>query len=125
MRRRIKRRLFLMSMALAAGASGQSHAQGGKNMAGQGHHFGGDDADAALLLPDVGGSGTGGSSSGFVDRIKRTIAGLGEGAEARTATSAARGWRLEMFQPEPRPEMGGDPRLEKAKHFGMAFRMTF
>ena len=125
MRRRIKRRLFLMSMALAAGASGQSHAQGGKNTAGQGHHFGGDDPGAAHLLPDVASSGSGGFSSGFVDRIKQAIAGLGEGVEARTAPSAARGWRLEMFQSEPRPEMGGDPRLEKTKHFGMAFRMTF
>ena len=81
MRRRVKRRLFLMSMALATGASGHAFAQGGKSIPGQGHDFSGDYPAASLPLADGDGLGQGANSSTLLGQVKTLLGELGFGTE--------------------------------------------
>lgn len=125
MRRRVKRRLFLMSMALATGTCGHAFAQGGRNAAGEGHHFGGEFRDSALPLPDNEGLGRGSSSSTMLGRVRQALTGVVFGGEAGTVSTAARGWRLELLQAEPGTGMSGDQKIGKAKVLGVTLRVTF
>jgi hypothetical protein len=124
MRRRIKRRLFLMSMALATGTCGHAFAQGGRSAAGEGH-FGGEPTDSALPLPENSGVGRGASPSKLLGHVRQALTGLGLGAEAGSVSTAAKGWRLELLQSESGTGMGGDYRPGKAKPLGVALRVTF
>jgi len=125
MRRRIKRRVFLMSMALATGTCGHAFAQGGRSVAGEGHLFAGESPDNNLPLHEHGGGGRDSPSSNLLGQVRQAIAGLGFGADARTASTAARGWRLELLQSESETGMSGDHRTGKAKPFGVALRVSF
>ena len=125
MRRRVKRRLFLMSMALATGASGHAYAQGGKSIPGQGHDFGGGYPAASLPLADGDGLEQGANSGTLLHQVKALLGGLGYGTEAAKPATAPKDWRLQLLPPETRSDLGGDFRTDKAKRFGVALRMSF
>ena len=125
MRRRVKRRLFLMSMALATGASGHAFAQGGKSIPGQGHDFGVDYPAASLPLADGDGLGQGANSSTLLGQVKTLLGELGFGTETVKPAAAPKDWRLQLLPPETRSDLGCDFRTDKAKRFGVALRMSF
>ncbi|TCJ12330.1 hypothetical protein EZJ19_12395 [Parasulfuritortus cantonensis] len=97
MRRKVKRRLFMMSMAVAAGAAAPAVAKAGGK------------ADGALR--------------GYVPAGQEAyIALLPHLAEAHLA---APGWRLEMLPAEPKYAFEQDTRPRQDTRVGLALRLTF
>ena len=125
MRRRVKRRLFLMSMALATGASGHVFAQDGKSIPGRGHDFGGEHPAASLPLGDADDLGLGANSGALLHQVKALLGGLGYGTETARAAPAPKDWRLQLLPPETRNDLGGDFRSNNTKRFGVALSMSF
>lgn len=122
MRKRIKRRLFLMSMALAAGASGHAFAKGDKG-GGEGHVFDGSaqHADTTRLAGDSVASG----STSLLHRVADALGGMRYGAPLEQTQPASKGWRLDLLPAQARPEPGNDLGAAKAKSFGVALRLAF
>jgi hypothetical protein len=97
MRQRVKRRLFMMSMALAAGAAGPAFAKGGGK------------ADDDLSAYAREGRGP------YLTALPH----------AATDARADKGWRLELLPPETRSAFDRDSRPRENQRFGLALRMAF
>ncbi|MBM4182364.1 MAG: hypothetical protein FJ209_12525 [Betaproteobacteria bacterium] len=123
MRQRVKRRLFLMSMALAAGASGHAFAKGGEKAVGEGHRFADAASDSTVFWPEAAQAAR--DSPGLLDRLGGALGAMRYGAAPESPPSAARGWRLDVLPAGAGPESGSDARAAKAKPFGLALRLAF
>lgn len=109
MKQRIKRRVFLMSMALATGASGAAWAKGNKH-----------DHDGAW-------SGFSGSSGparpDLVGTLQGWLGGLRYSPE--TEAEAGKAWRLEMLPAQDSPAASDNGRPSRDRPFGLALRLAF
>lgn len=126
MKRRVKRRLFLMSVALASGASGSAfareialphydaHARAAdahrSSVASVGHEVRADNDKPWILFSSFG---------------KRIPGMLHAGADAHEATRDTKGWRLGLMAPEPVSAHDQDARLNQGMRFGLALRAAF
>lgn len=121
MRRKIKRRLFLMSMTMATGASCPAFAKGLADA-----HFYTEDRPGAHITayPDEVEHATGARLPDFLASMKNILGGLHYGAGSAPPPSE-KGWRLELLPPEPRMNFDSDFRPEKARRVGLALRMAF
>jgi len=127
MRLKVKRRLFLLSMAMATGTAGPAIAKGGGKM----------EVDAAFdvqerygahvsSMPDaeIEGGNTS-TTTMFFTKLKSMFRELNYGSGVSTLPTESKGWRLEMLQADTKPDHASDPRLLQDKRFGMALRMAF
>ncbi len=89
MRKRIKRRLFLVSMAMAAGASGHAFAKGADKVGGEGHVFDASSphADAARITGDA----PAGGSASLLHRVGDALGGMRYGAALDQSSPAGKG----------------------------------
>jgi len=126
MKRRVKRRLFLMSVALASGASGSAfareialphydaHARAADayraSVASVGHEVRADDAKSWIL---------------FSSLSKRIPGMLHAGADAHAGARDTKGWRLGLMAPEPVAAHDQDARLNQGMRLGLTLRATF
>lgn len=116
MRQRVKRRLFMMSMALATGASSPAFAKGG-------NAYLHDDARAGahlIPLPDSEGLGWG-KRPGLIGSMKALAGNLGSSPDA----ASGRGWRMELMPHESESKLGLDTRPDQAMRIGVAWRVAF
>ncbi len=126
MRQMVKRRLFLMSMALVTGASYSAFAKGGSKT-------GGDDlVNAKGWLGVTHFTALSGEEmreetkpSMLFGKLKNLLDGLSYSPEVVPSGFGTKGWRLEMLPPDARSDLASDFRLEKAKRFGVALRVPF
>lgn len=126
MRQRVKRRLFLMSMALATGASYSAFAKGGANTGGDAHFYTEDRLSAHLTsLPDDVMREAETKPPVLFGKLKNLLVGLSYGSGVAPPPAGAKGWRLEMLPTDARPDLASDFRLERAKRFGIALRVPF
>jgi hypothetical protein len=126
MRQLVKRRLFLMSMALVTGASHSAYAKGGSKTGGDdlvyanswlaGTHF------TALPGEEMREET---KPSMLFGKLKNLLDGLSYSPEVAPLGFGTKGWRLEMLPPDARSDLASDFRLEKAKRFGVALRVPF
>ncbi|NTV97501.1 MAG: hypothetical protein HGA75_19185 [Thiobacillus sp.] len=98
MRQRVKRRLFMMSMAVATGSAGPAFAKGGGKV----------DDDLRAYIQDW--------RSPHVTTLPHAATG---------ASPADKGWRLELLPPETRSHFDRDTSPHESKRFGLALRMAF
>jgi len=125
MRQRVKRRLFLMSMALATGASYSAFAKGG-NIGGNTHFYAEDRLSAHITsLRDDEMREPETKSPVLFGKLKNLLVGLSYSPDVAPPPTGARGWRLEMLPTDARPDLANDFRLERAKRFGIALRVPF
>ncbi len=113
MRRRVKRRLFLMSMALAAGTPGSAFAKGGAEAFPQAGERLSAQVDALS-----------GEPSTLWSKARDLARSLNLSGET-TPPAAAKAWRLELLPPASHQEAAADPRLNKGARFGLALRVAF
>jgi hypothetical protein len=126
MRRRVKRRLFLMSMALATGATGSAFGKGfGKGEDELRLHSDERGSAHVSALPDEDGGGSGGKAGAWLGKLKGLLGGMQYGAEAGSPSPRESGWRLEMLPAEGKSEHPNELRLDRAKRLGVAFRLSF
>lgn len=111
MRQRVKRRFFIMGMALATGASGTAFAKGGKG-AGEAPPYL-DDRLSTQAAAFPGGAAT--RPPAFHGAMNNL---MGHGPDDHS-----RGWRLELLPPEARLDQDYRPR--PAQRYGLALRMSF
>lgn len=123
MRQRIKRRVFLMSMALATGASGTAFAKGSKHDSDdffgvnpQGPGKSGMRYHSDNPHPDLGGAGLVGTLQGW-------LGGLHFSPE--NPAEAGKGWRLEMLPDQGGPTGATDARPVQSRPLGLAVRLAF
>ena len=126
MRQRVKRRLFLMSMALATGASYSAFAKGGSKIGGDAHLYADERVGAHFTtFPDEEKSEIGTKPSMLFGKLKNLLGGLSYRSDATPPPSGASGWRLEMLPHDSRSDIANDFKLEKEKRFGIALRVRF
>ena len=125
MKRRIKRRVFLMSMALASGASATAlaretplpHFDTG-SFTGSGHAFG---LASDEWLPRIDDS----PAQGLFAGLKRMPERLHGRAETMKQAAGAKGWQVQMLQPESGFVHGLENRLNRGLRIGVALRASF
>lgn len=123
MRRKIKRRLFLMGMAVAAGAIGHAHAKGGK--LGQGEHdYSAWSANQLSTLPFDPAPAASTLSDGLLGRFKAMLGGLDYTVQGGVGAPRRQGWGLQLFRPEAVTGVSDDPRLNGGQ-MGVALRINF
>lgn len=132
MKRKIKRRVLLMGMAVAAGFPAAAIAQGGK-VERHGYHYsnGGhtapesDLADVIQEAPEmVIEDEAGPRSSSLLNKLRGMAADLGSRVDVVAAIDPS--WKLELSQSEP-ANLGaaGHPKLNASKPAGVALRLKF
>jgi hypothetical protein len=126
MKRRVKRRLFLMSVALASGAGGSAFA---KEIALPHYDAHARAADAYRpSVADVGHQVRADDSKPWIlfSSLRKRIPGvLHAGADAHAGSRDAKGWRLQMMQPETAFAQDQDARLNQGMRLGLALRAAF
>lgn len=125
MRQMVKRRLFLMSMALVTGASYSAFAKGGSKIGGY-YHINADGrvgAHFTSLADEEIRDET--KLSVLSGKLKKLLDGLTYSSDVAPLHFGTRGWRLEMLPLDARSDLANDFRLEKAKRFGIALRVPF
>ena len=122
MRRKIKRRLFLMGMAVAAGAIGHAHAKGGK-LGNGGHDYSAWSAGQLSTLP-FDPTPAAALSDGLLGRFKAMLGGLDYTVEGSVGAPRRQGWGLQLFRPEALTGVSDDPRLN-GRQMGVALRINF
>lgn len=125
MRRKIKRKLFLMGMAVSASLPGVVFAKGNGKL----------EYDAYLrashwhsVVPSAlaeGASVGEDKSPGMFSRLKTIVDRMNYGSEAPVAYTKPSTWRLEMLQPTVAPGEGEAPNAASDKRIGLALRVAF
>lgn len=120
MKRRVKRRVFLMSMALATGAGVPVLAKAGGKGAGSEH--GEMHPIVSDHLPRMLDSPVAAEPASLYVHLRHLFAA----AETGLRGQAGRGWRLEMLPAQMRDASASEHGPEqKAKRFGLALRLAF
>jgi len=133
MKRKIKRKVLLMGMAVAASFPAGAFAQGGGKVERHSYHYsnGGrstpvsDLADLIQEAPEMRIDDEGdGRSSGLLNKLKGMAANLSARVEAVTAIDQA--WKLELSESEP-ASLGsaGHPKINTSRPVGVALRLKF
>jgi len=133
MKRRIKRKVLLMGMAVAAGFPAATLAQGGGKVERHGYHYssGGRDAPVSDLADVIQEAPemriddeADRRSSSLLNKLRGIAADLGSRVEVVAAIDQS--WKLELSQSEP-ANLGaaGHPKLNASKPTGVALRLKF
>lgn len=124
MRRRVKRRMFLMGLAMAAGAMGHAHAKGGQS--GQdGQAFpGGPAGPMSSRLPFDQARGIVSIPEGLLSRFWARLQDFDYDVAGDPSLARRPRLGLHLFQPDAASGLSDDPRLN-GKQVGMALRISF
>lgn len=121
MRHRIKCRLFMMGMAMMAGAYGSAYAKGGK--LGEHDYSSGWSVDTHSTLPFDQRDESVVASAGMLSRIKSMLGEMDLTLEGGLNAARRHGWRLQLVRPAA-VETSDDPRLS-GKPVGVALHLSF
>lgn len=125
MKRKIKRKLFLMGIAITAGLPGVAFAKGSGKAereaylhASQWHSV-----RSSTLAGDMDRGEA--ESAGFYSKLKTIVDRMNYSVEVPVAQIKPRAWRLEMLQPNISLDQADAPRLSGEKRVGVALRVAF
>jgi hypothetical protein len=125
MKRKIKRKLFVMGMAVAAGAAGSAFAKENSKTARedflQASHWHSDDhvaAGAGVALAEA-------QSMGLYSKLKSIVGTLNYNVELPAAQIKPGAWRLGMLPSNAWPDLSEAPRPSADKRVGVALHLAF
>ncbi|MDD5388275.1 MAG: hypothetical protein PHD37_02950 [Gallionellaceae bacterium] len=133
MKRRIKRRVLLMGMAVAAGFPAAVLAQGSGKVDRHGYHYSNgsrdaQDSDLADLIQEAPEMRIDDEADGKSSNLLNKLRGLAEdlGSRVEVVASIDQAWKLELSQSEPL-SLGatGHPKSNASKPAGVALRLKF
>jgi len=125
MRRKIKRRLFMVGMAMAAGIYAPAHAKGGGKLGLGGHDYSAAwSADQYSTLPFDQSRDVATVSEGLLGKFKAMLGGLDFAAGNGFNATRRNSFGLHSYQPEIGAGASGDPRLSGG-HTGVALLIRF
>lgn len=105
MKRKVKRKLFLMGMAVSTGVPGGAFAKDTIKSEGDRHGYVSHGQGSSMYTPTA------------------ELPGYGVGPTQ--AYAPLKGWRLELLQNDARPGQVDHPRMLGEKRLGLALRLTF
>lgn len=123
MKRRIKRKVFMVGMAVSATLPlGSTAKAAGKHDHQIQPYSGWSGAELSMPLnvaePPA-------RDISLMGKLKSLLGGVGYGTDATSAYARDKGWRVELMRNEPAVDQAGDIRQARDKRFGLAFRMSF
>jgi hypothetical protein len=135
MKRLVKRKVFLMGMAVTAGLPVAAFAHGGGNLErdGYSHSRGGHSVpnsspvDLIQEAPEMRIDGEGGGMhTTLLDKLKGMVESLSSRAAAVSAGDPGKEWKLELLQSEV-PKLGSSdhPKANAAKPLGVSLNLKF
>lgn len=125
MKRKIKRKLFLMGMAMVAGAYAPAYAKGGGKHGQATHDYSATwSVDQYSTLPFDQNRDVAAITGGLLGKFKEMLGSLDLAAGGSVNLAQRNGIGLHSFQPEVGTGFGGDPRLGGG-HTGLALRIRF
>lgn len=125
MKRKIKRKLFLMGMAMMAGAYAPAYAKGGGKHGQAAHDYSATwSVDQYSTLPFDQTRDVAAITGGLLGKFKEMLGGLDIAVGGGMNVARRNGFGLHTFQPEVGPRFGDDPRLGGG-HTGLALRISF
>ncbi len=123
MKRRIKRKVFMMGMAVSATLPIGTTAKAGGKADHEAHPYSG--WSGAQLTVPVDLAEPSPRDMNLLARLKSLVGGAAYSADAATAYGRDKGWRMELMQNEPAADPVGEVRQARDKRFGLALRMSF
>lgn len=124
MKRRIKRKVFMMSMAVTATLPIGASAKASGKPDHESHPYS-SWRSSQLSVPAANLEDVDSGKVSLIGKLKNLLGGVGYSADAASTYSQAKGWRVELLQNEAHPEQSGDIRQANDKRFGLAFRLSF
>lgn len=125
MKRKIKRKLFLMGMAMMAGAYAPVHAKSGGKHDQAAHDYSATwTVDQYSTLPFDQTRDVAAITGGLLGKFKEALGGLDFAVGGGVNAARRNGLGLHSYQPEVGSGFGGDPRLGGG-HTGLALRISF
>jgi hypothetical protein len=134
MKRMVKRKVFLMSMAVAASLPAGAFAKGGGKMERDGYsHSRGErgvpvasPGDEIQESPEMQVSQVGSMDVSLLDKLRGMVKGLTYQPETGSDSVQDKSWKLELLQAESiRPGLTDNPRISASKPVGVALRLKF
>lgn len=125
MKRKIKRKLFLMGMAMMAGAYAPAYAKGGGKHGQVTHDYSATwSVGQYSTLPFDQTRDVTAITGGLLGKLKEVLGGLDLAMGTGVNVARRNGIGLQSFQPEVGSGFGGDPRLGGG-YTGLALRISF
>ncbi|MDO9227773.1 MAG: hypothetical protein Q8M09_18800 [Pseudomonadota bacterium] len=125
MKRKIKRKLLLMGVAMVAGAYAPAHAKGNGKSGHADHDYSATwSVQQYSTLPFSQTRYIGALPGGLLNKFRAALDGLDLSVEGGAGTARRQGMRLQLFQSDAGISVSEDPRLS-GKHVGLALRVAF
>jgi hypothetical protein len=123
MKRKIKRKVFMMGMAVTATMPISASAKAGGKPDFESHPYS-SWRGTQLTVP---GNNIDDANSGNVSLIGKlkSLFGVGYSTDGATPYSQGKGWQVELLQNDAGAGLSNDARQAKDKRFGLAFRLSF
>lgn len=122
MRRRIKRKVFMMGMAVSATLPISASAKANGKPDHESHPYS-NWRTTQLTIPGNGADAGDIRNISLIGKLKTLLGGAGYVAASESPYSQSRGWQVELLQNQSDPV--GDIRQARDKRFGLAFRLSF
>lgn len=134
MRRKIKRKVFMMGMAVTATLPIGTAAKASGKPDYESHPYSGW-RDVQMSVPAANADDVDPGKASLIGKLKNLLGGGGYGLGAGTAHSGAaysgsaysqgKGWQVELLQNQADTEQTGNIRQARDKRLGLAFRLSF
>lgn len=122
MRRRIKRKVFMMGMAVSATLPISASAKASGKPDYETHPYS-NWRTTQMTIPGNGADAGGVRNMSLIGKLKNLLGGTGYVAASESPYSQSRGWQVELLQNHS--DQGSDIRQAGDKRFGLAFRFSF
>ncbi len=124
MKRRIKRKVFMMGMAVSATLPIGTTAKAGGKLDYESHPYS-SWRGSQLSVPATNVDAVDVGKVSLLGKLKNLLGGVGYGVDSESGYSQGKGWQVELLQNPADSERESDIRPARDKRFGLAFRMSF
>lgn len=124
MRRKFKRKVFMMGMAVSATLPISTTAKASGKPDSEEHPYSGWQTAQLIVPGNLADDGEVGKVS-FISKLKTLFGGAGYGSGAVQTYPGDKGWQMELLQNPGNGEGASDIRQARDKRFGVSFRLSF
>ena len=124
MKRKIKRKVFMMGMAVTATLPISASAKASGKPDYESHPYS-SWRSTQLNIPGNNIDDADVRNVSLIGKLKNLLGGAGYSAGAASAYSQSKGWQVELLQNQANAGQAGDIRQARDKSLGLAFRLSF